>query len=71
MYIVIGKTNCIQCDNLKAQMNFKNISYTYIDQRYVHSDILDQCGQTCRFYPFVLKIEAADKFDDLLKKITG
>jgi len=25
MYIVIGKTNCIQCDNLKAQMNFKNI----------------------------------------------
>ena len=72
MYLVIGKTNCNFCSDLRAELNIKNIPYTYLDQRYVHSDILDHCinsGST--FYPFVLEVKTADNIDDLIKSITG
>ena len=41
MYIVIGKSNCSYCSDLRAELNKKNIPYTYLDQRYCHADILD------------------------------
>jgi len=72
MYIIIGKTNCNQCSDLRAELNQKNIPYTYLDQRYCHSDILDGCiNSGCRFYPFVLKVISSDNIDNLIKSITN
>ena len=72
MYIVIGKSNCSYCSDLRASLNEKNIPYSYLDQRYVHSDILDHCINTgVTFYPFVLKIQQADNIDNLIKSITA
>ena len=41
MYIVIGKSNCSYCSDLRSELNNKNIPYTYLDQRYCHADILE------------------------------
>ena len=71
MYIVIGKSNYSYCSDLRVELNKKNIPYTYLDQRYTHSDILDGCiNSGCCFYPFVLEIKKADNIDDLIKSIT-
>ena len=72
MYIVIGKSNCSYCSDLRAELNKKNIPYTYLDQKYCHADILDGIINTgVTFYPFVLQIKKADNIDDLIKSITN
>ena len=72
MYIVIGKSNCSRCSDLRAELNRKNIPYTYLDQRYCHSDILDGCiNSGSFFYPFVMEIKTADNIDNLIKSITN
>ena len=72
MYIVIGKTACNNCSDLRAELNKKNIQYTYLDAIYTHADILDGCVNSgCRSYPFVLKVISSDNIDDLIKSITN
>ena len=71
MYIVIGKSNCVNCEDLTPSLNRKGIQYTYLHQRYVHSDILDQCSNCgCMFYPFVLEVKTANNIDELIQSIT-
>lgn len=70
MYLVIGKSNCVFCSDLTSNLNKKNIPYTYLDQVYTHSDILNYCIDSgCRFYPFVLEVKTADSIDELIKSI--
>ena len=72
MYIVIGKTACNNCSDLRAELNKKNIQYTYLDAIYTHADILDGCVDAgCRSYPFAMQIKTADNIDDLIKSITN
>jgi len=72
MYIVIGKTACGNCSDLRAELNKKNIPYTYLDAIYTHSDILDGCiNSGSFFYPFVMEIKTADNIDNLIKSITN
>ena len=72
MYIVIGKSNCNHCSDLRAELNKKNIPYTYLDATYTHADILDGCVDAgCCFYPFVLQVIPSTNIDDLIKSITS
>ena len=70
--LIIGKSNCTLCSDLRAELNKKKIQYTYIDQAHTHADILDSCVNAgCSFYPFVLQVIPADNIDDLIKSITN
>jgi len=72
MYLIIGKSNCVYCSDLRAELNKKNIQYTYLDQTYTHSDILNHCVDSgASFYPFVLEVKTASNIDDLIKSITS
>ena len=72
MYLLIGKSNCSHCSDVRASLNEKNIPYTYLDQTYTHADILNHCVDSgSRFYPFVLEVKNADNIDELIKSITS
>ena len=72
MYLLIGKSNCSHCSDVRACLNEKNIPYTYLDQTYTHADILNHCADSgCMFYPFVLKVIPSTNIDDLIKSISS
>ena len=52
--LIIGKSSCVNCSDLRAGLNKKGIPYTYLDQAHTHVDILDCCVHSgCCCYPFV------------------
>ena len=56
MYVIIGKQNGIQCDELKILLDEKGIQYDYLDMTKMPNKMMTYLKMYCNSFPIVLNI---------------
>jgi hypothetical protein len=59
MYVIIGKQNCIQCDELKNLLDEKGIQYNYLDMTEMPNKTMTYLRMYCNSFPIVASACAA------------
>jgi len=70
MYVIIGKQNCMKCDELKNLLDEKEIQYNNLDMTEISNKTITYLRMYCNSFPMVLNInnsfsnfeETFDKF---------
>jgi glutaredoxin len=57
MYVIIGKQNCIQCDELKNLLDEKGIQYVYLDMTEMLNKTMTYMRMFCNSFPIVPNIK--------------
>jgi glutaredoxin len=66
MYAIIGKHNCIQCDELKTLLDEKGIQYNYLDMREMPNKTVTYLRLCCNSSPIVLGInQSFSNFEEI------
>ena len=56
MYVIIGKQNCMKCDELKNLLDEKGIQCSYLDMTEMPNKRMTYLRMYCNSYPIVLNI---------------
>ena len=65
MYVIIGKQNCIHCDELKNLLDEKRIQHNGLDMTEMPDKTITYLRMYCNSFPIVLnKNHSFSKFED-------
>jgi len=56
MYVIIGKQNCMKCDELKNLLDEKEIQYNNLDMTEISNKTITYLRMYCNSFPMVLNI---------------
>jgi len=67
MYVIAGKQNCSQCDELKNLLDEKGIEYNYLDMNEMPNKTMTYLGMYFNSFPIVLNInQSFSNFEETL-----
>ena len=56
MYVIVGKQNCIQCDEFKNLLDEKGIQYKYLDIKEMPKETMTYLRMHWNSFPIVLNL---------------
>ena len=68
MYVIIGKQNCMKCDELKNLLDEKEIQYNNLDMTEISNKTITYLRMYCNSFPIVLNINHS--FSNLEESLT-
>ena len=70
MYVIIGKQNCNQCDELKNLLDEKEIQYNNLDMTEISNKTMTYLRMYCNSFPIVLNINHSfSNFEETLTHV--
>ena len=70
MYVIIGKQNCNQCEELKNLLDEKGIQYNYLDMTEMPRKTMTYLRMYCNSFPIVLNINHSfSNFEETLTHV--
>ena len=69
MYVIIGKQNCMKCDELKNLLDEKEIQYNNLDMTEISNKTITYLRMYCNSFPMVLNINNSfSNFEETFNK---
>ena len=69
MYVILGKQNCMKCDELKNLLDEKEIQYNNLDMTEISNKTMTYLRMYCNSFPMVLNINNSfSNFEETFNK---